>query len=894
MIFKLFFLHIFLTLSLFSNTTKQENITLQLKWKHQFQFAGYYIAKEKGFYKDVGLDVEIKEFKNGVNIVDDVEKQITTYAVGYPSVVLDKALGKEILLLSATYQDSPHILISLKSSGINSIKDFKNKTVMINKSVVKSVALLSMLQSNQLKLSDMKIVEPSFDIDSLIRNEAQLSTAYISNEPFTLKKEGIAFNIWNPNKYGFDFYDDILFTSIKEFQMHPERVQDFRQASIKGFEYAFSHIAETIKLIQKKYNSQNKTAEALRYEATSLKKLAYSGVDRVGEIKEAKIQRIIDIYNLFGLLKKTTNVDTFIYKVPDTSFLSQEEIKYLKEKKVIKMCIDPDWMPYEKFLNNKHIGISADYFRLIEKLIDTKIQAVQTSNWNESLQTMKNKQCDILSLTPITQERKKYMNFTDTFLQTPLVLATKLDAPFTDNFEALQGKQIGIPKDYAAGKYLKKKYPYLQFVEVSTLENGLIKVSKGDLYGQIGTLVTIGYQLQKSFPGELKIAAKFDENWKLSVGVRNDDKILLNILQKSIASIDEKEKQKILNNWLSIKYEKGKDYKLLFQAMGIFLGVFLVLIFFFFRERKLGLEIQAQKKSLELHHTLLETLFDTIPSPIFYKDTDGIYQNCNTAFAEGILNIPKKEIIGNRVDQLQKYIPPHLAKVYKKKDDELFENPGIQQYETQVKNFDGSYRDYSIYKASLLSESKNVLGIIGVMLDITELKDKEKELKELASIDPLSKLYNRRYFSNTSEDIFRIAKREKNTLCIVMLDIDNFKNINDTYGHKFGDDVIVAISQTLLKLSRDSDIVCRYGGEEFILLLPQTEIAGAGVIAEKIRVSIESLDISTDEIKDVICTVSLGISEVVLGESNLEATIKRADDALYKAKETGRNKVCKA
>ena len=128
MIKKIIILIFSFSIYIFANEiNKLDKVSLQLQWKHQFEFAGFYIAKEKGFYKELGLDLEIKEYKLNVNIVDDIITQKTTFGTNYSSVVLDKFNGKNIVLLNAILQKSPHILISLKSSGIKSIKDFKNK-----------------------------------------------------------------------------------------------------------------------------------------------------------------------------------------------------------------------------------------------------------------------------------------------------------------------------------------------------------------------------------------------------------------------------------------------------------------------------------------------------------------------------------------------------------------------------------------------------------------------------------------------------------------------------------------------------------------------------------------------------------------------------------------------
>ena len=173
---------------------------------------------------------------------------------------------------------------------------------------------------------------------------------------------------------------------------------------------------------------------------------------------------------------------------------------------------------------------------------------------------------------------------------------------------------------------------------------------------------------------------------------------------------------------------------------------------------------------------------------------------------------------------------------------------------------------------------------------INKLKVQEKELKLLASTDPLTKLYNRRYFTEASEHILDLAKRNGKDLSIIMLDIDEFKKINDTYGHKIGDDTLVSFAETLKEHTRKSDVICRFGGEEFIILLPETDVNGATRIAQKIREVIEELIVKIDEKIELKFTVSIGLSQVnVEKEETIEAAINRADEALYSAKKSGRN-----
>ena len=175
---------------------------------------------------------------------------------------------------------------------------------------------------------------------------------------------------------------------------------------------------------------------------------------------------------------------------------------------------------------------------------------------------------------------------------------------------------------------------------------------------------------------------------------------------------------------------------------------------------------------------------------------------------------------------------------------------------------------------------------------IKELETSRKTLKRLSELDPMTNLCNRRYFTHVSKNVLALARRDRSDLSLIMLDIDKFKRINDTYGHKMGDDVLVAFAGILLKMIRKSDYACRFGGEEFIVMLPETPLDGAIEIAEKIRKSIEALSLKTENHQNVMITVSLGVTCVdLLNDPHIESAIQRADEALYRAKKEGRNQV---
>jgi len=244
--------------------------------------------------------------------------------------------------------------------------------------------------------------------------------------------------------------------------------------------------------------------------------------------------------------------------------LTKEEKEYLKNKKVIKMCVDPNWMPFERIKNSKHIGLASDYIKLFSKKLNIPIELVATSSWSESLQKAKSRECDILSLASNTPLRSEYMDFTSPYMVTPIVVATKIGIPFIDSIESIKEKKLGVVKGYSFNEILRSKYPNINLVEVDSTKDGLNKVESGKIFGYIDNSIVINDEIQKNYVSTLAVSGKFIYKSELSIATRNDEVILNNIFQKAIDSIDYVDKQKILSKWVKISYASkhwfGKFY----------------------------------------------------------------------------------------------------------------------------------------------------------------------------------------------------------------------------------------------------------------------------------------------------------------------------------------------
>jgi len=407
----------------------------------------------------------------------------------------------------------------------------------------------------------------------------------------------------------------------------------------------------------------------------------------------------------------------FLYS--DNTIFSMLEKDYLFNKKEIKLCIDPKWMPYEKNENGKYIGISADYMNILESKIGIPIRMIPSFSWSESLRLGKNRECDIFSLIMKTESREKFLNFTDSYVQIPLVLTTKIEEVFVENLNKLKNKKIGIVKDYAYSNILRKKYPELRFIDVENLESGLRKVQFGTLFGMIDSLYSSGYNIQKSYVGQLKIAGKFDETWDLAIGTRNDEPILNDIFNKLVKTFSLEEKQNILNKWLSIKYEKNYSKSLI----TISLVSILIILVILYINRKLSLEIKKRK---EVENFLQLTIDGAnLGTWRWYPQTNVNIINDNWA---SILGYTKKEVddLGDFFKLVHTEDRNKITDAYKK---HMKNKKNHYEAEFRMKAKDGSYKwIYSNGAIVQRNQEEKAILITGIHQDITKRKNLEFEI----------------------------------------------------------------------------------------------------------------------------------------------------------------------
>jgi diguanylate cyclase (GGDEF)-like protein/PAS domain S-box-containing protein len=300
-----------LAFSLLSSAHADDSIDLQLRWHHQFQFAGYYAAVEKGFYKQEGLDVRLHAGDPQHQPVPEVLSGRAQYAEGNSEILFQRLQGAPLVALAAIFQHSPSILLVRRDSGIASVHDLIGKRVMLM-NLTQDADFLTMFLNEGVSLAQVHLIPSSYNIDDLITGKVDAFNSYSTNEPYYLKQRGIPYTIIDPINYRIDFYSDVLFTTETELRNHPKRVEAMRRATLKGWHYAMDHQEEIIDLLINKYHVE-KTRDHLEFEATEMRKLILPDLVEIGHMNPGRWQHMANTFVHAGLAKPDYSLDGFIY-----------------------------------------------------------------------------------------------------------------------------------------------------------------------------------------------------------------------------------------------------------------------------------------------------------------------------------------------------------------------------------------------------------------------------------------------------------------------------------------------------------------------------------------------------------------------------------------------------
>ena len=584
-----------------------DTVSIQLKYFHQFQFAGYYAAVEKGFYTEEGLNVRLKEADLTKPTIQAVLDGTAEYGTADSSLLLQRLQGKPVVLLKQIFQHSPLVLLSLSTSNIISPYEMTGKKVAFNPD--KDAPILALFLETLGSLDKIQQVHHGNDYEDLINGKIDVIAGYLTSAPVIYKEQGFETNIINPQNYGIDFYGDNLFTTEEELKHHPERVEKVIRATIKGWEYALDHPQEIIDIIKTKYGSKL-SREALTYESRMTGLMILRDLIPMGDINPKRYERIGEVYKRVGMVDDLKVPEGFIYKKLTASkavTLTNEEREWIKKHPKIILGMAANEEPYIiKNADGTYSGILKDFLDTLNERLGININ-LNVNKWADLID--KNTLIDtdgILALKDKNADNLGLLKTVDYLTMFPVVYTIK-DADI-HGLEDLKSKKIAFRKgNYYSEEIIK---PYLNDIDVIRVDDNLealqlVYERKADaMIGLSNNNFLISkYHLTGLAPSFIIWNCPF----KVVMGIRSDWPELVNILNKGINSFTEDEMNGFVSRWYTLPI------------------------------KPLDIKLDSSEKSFLLSNSVIKVAIDPYWEPIEYIDESGNPQGISVDYLKKIM-----------------------------------------------------------------------------------------------------------------------------------------------------------------------------------------------------------------------------------------------------------------
>ncbi len=583
-----------------------QKVRLQLLWQHQFEFAGFYAAKELGYYANAGLDVEI--VAHSLDGMPPVEKLIAgqaDFAVADSSIILDKAKGKPIKLLAVLFQHNPLMLISLADSGIFSPGQMAGKKVMLAPHEITNPVINALLAAESISIDQLEVIDHDFNIESLISGKADVMSAFATNQPAKLSELGIRYNIIDPINYGIDFFGNNIITHENTLQTQPDMVRAFVDASLLGWAYALENPDTVIDWILSRY-SREKSRRELVFEADTLRNYIMPKRIPLGKINTHQLQRVADIYASQGLLADDFDVYSLLEKRQasgaDPVLFYADERLWMEDKKTLVLGIDRNAPPFQYLdENGKFAGMALDYMQLISEKTGLKIEFHDNAAWHQDFNATGELPFDLLPAVSNSAALSSVFDFTRPHMIYPMVIVTDKQSEFISGMDDLDGKRVIVVKGQFSEDLIRRNHPEFELVLTDNINQALEMLTFGDGDALIDNLATITHSITSQGYSNLRISGRTPYDFELGIGVPKGNTRLLGILQKALDAIDEQQHKAIRTKWASISVSPAPDYALIMWSG---LGVLLIVLFILFWNRRLAREINRRKR---FEHELIKS-----------------------------------------------------------------------------------------------------------------------------------------------------------------------------------------------------------------------------------------------------------------------------------------------
>ena len=722
-----------------------KKISLQLPWKHQFEFAGFYAAIEQGYLADQGLELELLEYQNSINIIDKVINGRADFGVGSDNFLIARLQGKPLVLLATYFKRFP--LVILASPGLKTLADLKGKRLMIADKDLNSLIFQAAFQRADLHPGkNIDIVSHSFDATPFIKGEVDAMAAFYSNEPFFLEQAGFSHEIIELSDVLPDIGGVNFFTSEHQARQHPAQTSAILKAVNQGWQYALDHPEEIVDLILNKYSTA-KSREALLYEAEKTIELMMPDTYPIGSFFKDRIRRLAgmfasigksqDLTRLEGLLFDTQVLDRDIDTLRQANAvlkLTPEEQEWLRDNPVIRARV-ANIPPYH-YWDNGPTGISVELLNRIAVKAGFKVEYQHGNmSWPEAVENIRNHEnIDVLLTAKHTPERDGFMAFSEDYLKLPWVIFTRQEESSIFSLQDLFGKTIAIEEGYVLQKRLAKEFPQIKQLLVSDAADALAAVSENRADGFVGNLTIAQFHITHLGFTNLKVAAPTGlGSHNMGFAMRDDWPLLTSIIDKGLASISPEERSAITRKYFTVQVDQEIDYS---QLWWLLAGIILLFCFILFWVRLL--RFQVAERTAEFQNELEQRrkgeakyrrLADSLGSDyiFFTLNRDGILTYVSPS-AFDMMGYTPEEGIGRSCADFHTDSP--VSQQALANTEAGLQGKKLPPFEAELRHKDGSLVLVEASNSPIFDDQGQVIALEGILHNITKRKQTERELQQ--------------------------------------------------------------------------------------------------------------------------------------------------------------------
>jgi len=930
-----------------------EVVTLQLKWHHQFQFAGYYAALNQGYYQAENLDVRILEGGTDAPALNQVLSGAANYGIGDSDILLARTQGRPVVAIASVFQHSPYVLLSMRDSKIQQPADLIGKRIMLSNNQG-ATQFKAMMNKQGISLDQVTVLPHSWNLQDLIDGKVDAMSAYATAEPAQLDEMGYSYSVLSNQQYGVDYYGDTLFTTEREVEQHPERVDAFLRATKKGWAYAFSHQQETAAMIAKMQGVAERgiTEEMLLTEARLMQPYVLSDVVEFGHMNLERWNAIANSMAELHLIPENYTLQGFIY---NSNVFEQRVLRWVGGLLISALLLMSLIFLWNLQIRRKVKARTAELQEEVqrrhqaENLLKIAGSAAKLGGWIMDVQsgivTWSDEVAAIHDMPAgysptveegialfVPEDREKIKTAVKNCITHGIAYDLELEK-FTASGRRIWVRTIGKPVRDVDGVIFQLQGSFQDISERKSLE--AFKVGQSRILEQIASnrpLMEIMHAavalIEAQFPDCMCSTMLMDSDGRhLHVGASTK------LPQAYLQCIDGVEISSHCGSCGTAAYEKRcvivtdiaqdplwADYKSaalpfglhacwsspIFSSQKEVLGTFAVYHATAHTPTKDELEfaeacshilgIAIERSQAQAHLRLLESGLARLNDIVMITETvadDSRQQRIifvNDAF-ETVTGYSRDEVLGQSPDLLdgQNTQSEELLKIYQALTNQLPVHAELIQYK---KSGDEIWLELDIVPVP--DQSGWHTKWVAVMRDITQRKQTDLKIQQLAFYDTMTGLPNRQLLTDRLEQRLVASVRNKQSGAVLFIDLDNFKSLNDTHGHDVGDMLLIEVARRLQSCVRGSDTVSRLGGDEFVVIIdkldenPDEATLQVRVVCEKILRSFAAPFVLNHYTHH--STPSIGVA--LFGQdasTTVDELLRRADLAMYKAKDSGRN-----